>query len=321
MFSVCGYYTVRKYKDGEKTFEHRFKNVITDAGLEAIASGFANNSHITSMSVSADTRPVTETSSEIGVVIGDAGFSSHQRNGKVNKDNNKIMLWSRKAATFQANAVVGNVTKVGIKMNNGKFFSVALITDADGQPTTVTVLRNETLEIEYELQAHLEPMSIKATGVQITEGLTRNIDAGFNVYSVGDNVNLFQGIRAKDHEVTHGSSGSVNYGSGLIWETGQDLELWKSGIPTEGLALYTLNSNQSRNYLSSGSTKVSTDNKKIVDVVLRLEAIEFVDNGYTAGAVFTNIGCFWFQFDNKVIKNARKTSINVTSIGVQIRRV
>lgn len=55
---------------------------------------------------------------------------------------------------FAAGTATGNLTEVGVGFNNGTLFSRALIVDALGAPTTVTVLADEILDVVYELRQY-----------------------------------------------------------------------------------------------------------------------------------------------------------------------
>lgn len=316
MLGVCGYYTIRKYKDGVQTYEHRFKNMITDAGLHVIATG---NLRLGRMAISSDTRPVTNESNEVGTVVGYGTFTSAGLDGKTEKENGQEYYWSRRVAQFAKNSAVGNLSKVGVLDESGVYFSIALITDNEGRPTTITVLRDETLEIEYELQFRIGVGQLDFTGVRLNANLVRNGTFGFNKLYGASKVNVFQGWRTHNFKDPAYGDDHV-FGNALVWEVGQDKAKWNTALPSLGLAV-ARRQGTIRHYIGNASIKQSATDPTLMEVILRLEANDYADNGYIAGAICTTFGTFWFQFDNKVIKNASRTSVNVLTTVVRIVRV
>lgn len=71
--------------------------------------------------------------------------------------------WIRKRFRFPNGAAAGNLSEVGIGTSavEGTLFSRALILDGSGNPTTITVLGDETLDVTYELR--LYPPTADAT--------------------------------------------------------------------------------------------------------------------------------------------------------------
>lgn len=63
--------------------------------------------------------------------------------------------WGNETYRFAQGAAEGNLTEVGISSvsgSTGPVFSRALITDAGGSPTTITVLADEVLDVTYQIQ-------------------------------------------------------------------------------------------------------------------------------------------------------------------------
>jgi hypothetical protein len=61
--------------------------------------------------------------------------------------------WRRMRFRFNAGTATGNLSEVGVGWNTG-LFSRALIKDSNGDPTTITVLSNEYLDVTYELRLY-----------------------------------------------------------------------------------------------------------------------------------------------------------------------
>lgn len=61
--------------------------------------------------------------------------------------------WVRRVYRFAEGAAAGNLAEVGIGFSGG-LFSRSLIRDALGDPTTITVLADESLDVTYEVRAY-----------------------------------------------------------------------------------------------------------------------------------------------------------------------
>ncbi len=64
--------------------------------------------------------------------------------------------WYRRTFRFAAGVAAGNISEVGIgwATTGATLFSRALIVDAEGDPTTITVLSDEVLDVTYELRLY-----------------------------------------------------------------------------------------------------------------------------------------------------------------------
>lgn len=58
---------------------------------------------------------------------------------------------------FAVGAASGNLAEIGMGVSNSSMFSRALIVDADGNPTTITVLPTEALDVTYTLRLYILP--------------------------------------------------------------------------------------------------------------------------------------------------------------------
>lgn len=63
--------------------------------------------------------------------------------------------WSRNVYRFAAGVATGNIAEVGVGWaNTGSLFSRALVVDSGGNPTTITVLADEFLDVTYEFRQY-----------------------------------------------------------------------------------------------------------------------------------------------------------------------
>lgn len=155
---VSGHYrlTVHSEARGSRVVAE-FDNLITDYGLNRLGTA-AVASHCqvgtgTATPNVLDTALVTWVASAPQFSITGAAQSSSP-------------YFSTAAITyrFTTGAVVGNMAEVGIsnQNTNGNLFSRARILDGGGNPTTITVLVDETLDVEYSFRIY--PPTVDVTG-------------------------------------------------------------------------------------------------------------------------------------------------------------
>lgn len=71
--------------------------------------------------------------------------------------------WRRYTFRFGQGAAAGNLSEVGIGLTDTDLFSRARIIDGSGNPTTVTVLNDEFLDVVYELRAYWPTTDVTGT--------------------------------------------------------------------------------------------------------------------------------------------------------------
>lgn len=138
-------------KDGNiKRRLGEFNNLITDIGLLRLASGTSSQLPVYShLRVSTDT---TEPSTfDTGLVGQVASVSSYSGSNGVNMEEG--YAWRRQTWTFPVGAIPNqNISKIGTGWGagEGQLFSVALVKDAEGNPTSITILEDEQLRVTWE---------------------------------------------------------------------------------------------------------------------------------------------------------------------------
>lgn len=131
---------------GTRRFE--FDNLITDIGLESMASGL--NIDRCELGRGTSTPLPTETGLPLPV-------TSRVSSSSTETGNSGAAPWYtfvRKTFVFPAGSISAPATEVAIFSSSGasSLFSRALIRDAIGSPTTVEVRPDETLTVSYELR-------------------------------------------------------------------------------------------------------------------------------------------------------------------------
>ena len=127
------------------------KNIITDIGLNRIGSGLPFGSAI---QVGSSNTPPVVGNTQLGTYI--AGTTSVTNDAS--SAQSSAPYYSRRTRTwrFTAGQAAGTIAEVGVGWTaaTGNLFSRALVLDANGIPTTITVLSDEVLDITYELRVY-----------------------------------------------------------------------------------------------------------------------------------------------------------------------
>lgn len=165
---VAGYFTLSTNKRGVIA---EFPNLITNGGLDRMG-GFDDwltwcqvGSGSTAPNVN-DTALVSRVAGTSSVVSPLSGVQSTP----------PYYTWNRKTFRFSEGAAAGNLSEVGIGWaSSASLLSRALILDTLGNPTTITVLADESLDVTYEFRFY--PKTTDDTG---TVTLTGNIGGVYN---------------------------------------------------------------------------------------------------------------------------------------------
>lgn len=124
-----------------------FPNLILDAGLNRIGSGgFMSHCMVGSSSTAAlvgQTALVTPVASTDTILTESFGTELASN-----------YCYARRTFRFAAGAAAGNLSEVGVGWTSSACFSRALIVDGLGDPTTITVLSDEILDVTYEFRQY-----------------------------------------------------------------------------------------------------------------------------------------------------------------------
>lgn len=147
-----------------------FKNLITDQGLNRMGS----NTWINSCQVGTGNTAPANTDTGLAAFVAGTATIQAQANGA----NGSAPYYGFITRTFRfaQGAAAGNLAEVGIgwATTGANLFSRALIKDAGGTPTTVTVAADEFLDVSYELRCYapaetsVGPITISGTNYTFT---------------------------------------------------------------------------------------------------------------------------------------------------------
>lgn len=130
-----------------------FKNLITDAGLNLIGS---SSSWLQACQVGAGSTPPAFSDTALSSRV--AGTTASSSNTAGVQAASPYFAWRRKIFRFAAGVATGNLSEVGVGTGVdtlSPLLSRALILDSAGNPTTITVQSDETLDVAYEFRYYV----------------------------------------------------------------------------------------------------------------------------------------------------------------------
>lgn len=165
---ACGFFKLEAIRpDGRvRPLTGWFPNLITDVGLNRIGTGsYLSACHVGSN----NTAPTVNDTILTGFIAGSSTVTSTSSGAQSSEP---YYGWKNRTYRFAVGIATGNISEVGIatSRNNGGttiMFSRALVLDELGDPTTVTVLADEVLDVTYQLRLY-PPLTDTLQTVNIT---------------------------------------------------------------------------------------------------------------------------------------------------------
>lgn len=168
---VEGWFKIEAYREGvpdsRRVVADWFPNLILDAGLERMG---ANTGYIAACRVGAGSTPVSPLDNALVSLV--ASTTSQVGGAAGAQSSAPYFGWRRNTYRFAEGAAAGNLSEVGVGWGATALFSRALILDSAGNPTTITVLPDETLDVTYELRTY--PPAVDSSGTVVMGGVTYN---------------------------------------------------------------------------------------------------------------------------------------------------
>ena len=125
------------------------KNLILDVGLNALGT----TSVVSACKVGTGVTPVAVSQTDLATPL--AITSTLQSSSTGRNSTAPYYTWGRRTFRFSQGTAAGNLTEVGVTYGGGSsLFSRALIVDSEGNPTTLTILSDEWLDVTYELRIY-----------------------------------------------------------------------------------------------------------------------------------------------------------------------
>lgn len=223
-----------------------FPNLITDYGLNALGAQSWNNLNFCCVGSGNDAPTNADTALASFVA------ASNTNNGSTTgvQNSEPYYGWRRRVIRFGEGVAAGNLSEVGMTANltTASLFSRALILDGLGDPTTITVLSNEFLDVTYELRLYppltdvVEEISDGATNYTVTTRAAEVTSNGWASGTLGTRVDALTGtsswVVARSGPIgtiTGTPSGSGSNRSSITNDTYQNNSLERTGLVYFGL--------------------------------------------------------------------------------------
>lgn len=283
---MAGYFILQAVNVDTGTVRHlaEFENLILDAGLERMGTGDyldvcrigSGNSVPTVLQTALDNKIASTNSVQSGV-YGAQGTAPYYG-------------WKKKTFRFNAGVATGNLSEVGVGWGNtttdGFLYSRALIKDGNGDPTTITVLADEFLDVTYELRLYPNLTDVTITG----------LDLGQSTHDVT--------IRAA--EVTS----AIDWGAGLGRQVVLSSERGYSGdskLYNGAIGVITGTPSGASVAVDANTAGYQANSKKQQGVMsLSLNQVNLAD-GIKSVLLRSKVGAYQFEFNPPINKTSEKT--------------
>lgn len=157
--TCSGHYRLRVIRaDGSIKTDLSFDNLITDGGLNYMGN---NSGYLLWCQVGSGTTAPANADTALANRI--AGTNTASNNETI-QSTPPYYIAQNRTFVFATGTATGNISEVGVGWaTSGSLFSRALIRDAQGNPTTITVLDDESLEVTYQFRHYAPASDISGT--------------------------------------------------------------------------------------------------------------------------------------------------------------
>jgi len=153
---VAGFYKIERVINAGSALEYKellvdwFSNLILDIGLDRLREDYFNDYCLVG---SGNTAPAVNNLS-MQSFLGMSGLAISNYVG--NSGSPDYYKYAVLVYRFNAGVATGNISEVGIGWGSasGQLFSRALVLDDNGDPTTITKLSDEVLDVTYQLRLY-----------------------------------------------------------------------------------------------------------------------------------------------------------------------
>lgn len=169
-FGFSGMYQIEKFRvdaDGIEITGTRkiilpwFDNLITDIGMNLLGSAGSSQDNLAYCRIG--TGNATPTNSDQALISQTGATNTVGTGGATGLSIDGSYIYRRVSRRFSAGTISGvNLAEVGMSYTNtgNNIFSRSLLKDLSGNPTTITLLPDEVLDVIYELRQYLPAQDI-----------------------------------------------------------------------------------------------------------------------------------------------------------------
>jgi hypothetical protein len=167
---ICGHFTMEAVRpDGRRRKLADFDNLILDSGLNRIGT---NSDWLNACQVGTGTNAATVNDTGLQTYL--AGTTTLSVSSATTAQANApYYTQNTRTYRFAAGVAAGNLSEVGVGWSSGSgsnLFSRARILDSSDNPTTITVLSDEFLDVTYRIRNYAPPSD--TTGTVVINGVT-----------------------------------------------------------------------------------------------------------------------------------------------------
>lgn len=250
-------------QDGSKRLLAEFDNLILDNGLNILGTGAGWDNYCSVGT--GNTAPATTQSALVSFL---AATNSTTTTSLANSGSSPYYGQTTITYRFAIGTATGNLSEVGIGVasNGTNLFSRALILDALGSPTTITVLSTEALDVTYQLQMY-------APTADVTGTVTINaVSYSYTMRAANANSSSWQGLNTLNDQggvsnvtvyngtigaVTAGPSGTSASGGSVAVQTYTSGNFYVDSIVSFGLTTGNVSGGISAILITCGSIRSS----------------------------------------------------------------
>lgn len=150
------YTTTRRGPDGSIRGQLCFDNLILNSGIDDL---FSTDNYMVASYIYLGTGTLPEEPTQTGMVqVARISGVVASWSSKDILGGSPYVIQLRRTVRFTAGSATGTFYEVGCgrRNDNTNLFSRSLIRDVDGEPTSLTVLSDETLDVTYDLYVHID---------------------------------------------------------------------------------------------------------------------------------------------------------------------
>lgn len=127
-----------------------FPNLVLNTGLDQMSKGV----HINRVCVGSGNSIPVETQARLDFFV--ASTSTYNSSAKASSQTVTMPYYHSSQFTFRfgQGVAAGNLSEIGLGWSNTELWNRALILDSNGNPTTITVLSNEFLDVAVEIRVY-----------------------------------------------------------------------------------------------------------------------------------------------------------------------
>jgi hypothetical protein len=297
---------VFKSKTNKLVRELEFNNLILDSGLDRLGSG----NYFIGCAIGTGTQ--LPDVSQVALQSLSAYTTSIQANAQTVQTTTLPYYVSYvRRFRFNAGQLNGNYSEIGVGWLNNALFSRALIVDGGGNPTSITVLSDEFLDVFYELRSYIP---------------TTDVVNSFNIPGVGSDVQITR-------RSLLATGNGINTPSGTFyWDSNNGNTGWGIAGNTDSYRIGTIASTYfmvptTTTTLLAFNSLVNTHN---VPFILTYNTASITNQAYVPGSLyrdavlstglnqwnitfstilvgFVGLGCYQFLFNTPVLKDGTKS--------------